>query len=223
MARKPLMDDMKYPDVMKKEIEKATNDAYGKVKELEKAVEIISEENQRLRKGEEERKSKIPLGLMKRKKDGKEGKRYKEPILMEIGEDGLVEIMEDVKPGMMELKTSKGKKVLAYLDPKRTVMIPDGEGGEYRAWIHYEKEMGCYPLDVVNDITQATNIITNLQGNYRDLDILGKLGKLGDINTIRKLAIGGIVILMVIILVVWYATPGLSPLIGKAGVEMIVP
>lgn len=203
-------------DLVKKE-QKIESEKDKMIEELiNKCDELMSEkaereqkEKEEREKGEQEGEEKEPKeedkkGLWKRSKITKKPKRYKEPILMEIKKNGEMDIIENVKPGNYRMRTPEGKQVIVHLDPKKMQMIPDGMGDDYRGFVHYEEELGCYPSDVVSDLTNATNIITNLQAQYRDLDLMGKLGTIININTLKWIIMGAIGLLMASILIYFY-------------------
>lgn len=194
--------------------------------EVERRQEEVEEANEKVRRMEKEMermKEDIKDGIFKKGKIfGREGKRYEDPILIMINEDGDSRIIEKVNAGVMKYKMegSKKEEVLGYLDPKRKIRIPDGMGGEYDAWIKHEREFGCYPMDIINDTEQISILMTKLQHQYRELDLIDKIA--GHINiTLFRNIILLVIIVMAVLTFVFIAWPITAQRLGWTGAEAV--
>lgn len=147
-----------------------------------------------------------------------------DPVLAMISDDGEMEFQKKAHAGEIKYNMQSGKKeVLGYLDPKRKIRIHIPKWmkpGEYEGWIKHEREYGCYPTDVINDTEHISSLMTKLQHNYHELDIIDKIAGHINIKLFRNVILVAIIAVMVMA-IVYIAWPNISDAIGQSGVDIV--
>lgn len=90
-------------------------------------------------------------------------KEWKDPLVFFIRDDGEVEILEDMRSGIMKIDIG-GEKVRYALEPKKMQLIKSPNGNFVKAWFLHESESFAYPVEPVFDSEQFNSILKQEEG-----------------------------------------------------------
>lgn len=127
-------------------------------------------------------------------------KDIKEPVLFLMRNDGIVDVIENMREGLfeMDLPDGKGKKAIA-LTPDKLVAIKYGKDSHIKGWIAHEDNMMPYPQKAVYGAEMFWKIITKIAMNYRDAESTGISAATK--RNIRYILLGILAVVIVTVLV----------------------
>lgn len=135
---------------------------------------------------------------------------YKDPFVFFMRTDTEIDVIENVKPGLIHIKGTDGKQRLYTLEKNKMHRFPNPFGDDYRCWVVDEEEEYAYPITPVMGARLFHDAIMKLVANRKALE---ERGWLSSISTEKM-----ILIMFGLIVLIGLFYPQIVALFGRIGV-----